>query len=94
MAYNVKVGDNYECFGFSGDVRREIISTIRHELGREFADFVEDNFTLYAPDIENGLDDIIRLCEEFDTETDNIEKTLNDIRISAEYTKEDLENYY
>lgn len=93
MAYNIKVGKNYELFGF-GDIRKEILDTIRHTLGREFADFVEDNLTPDIGSAEDGLDDIIRLCEDFDPEIDNIEKTLNDIRITAEYTKQDLANYY
>ena len=69
------------------------MDTIRHELGREFANFVEDNLIISnIANLEDGLDDIIRLCEDFDAKTDNIDETLDDIRITAEYTKEDLVN--
>ncbi len=93
MAYTVKVKNNYETFGF-GDIHREIYDTIRHSLGREFADFVMDNLTPNTSNINDGLDDIIRLCETFDAETDDIAETLNDIRITAEYTKEDVNSNY
>ena len=93
MAYTVKVKNSYEVFGF-GDIRREILDTIRHELGREFAQFVEDALTVNADNIADGLDDIVRYCESFDSETDDIEAVLNDIRLTAEYTKEDLADFY
>ena len=94
MAYNVKVGDNYEVFGFSGNLRQEVLRVIEQKLGREFAQFVEDALTVNADNIADGLDDIVRYCESFDSETDDIEAVLNDIRITAEYTKEDLADFY
>lgn len=94
MAYNVKVGDSYELFGFSNNLRQEVFRVIQQKLGWEFAQFAEDALTLNADNIADGLDDIVRYCESFDSETDDVEAVLNDIRITAEYTKEDLANFY
>lgn len=94
MAYNIKVGNNYEVFGFSNDLRQEVFRVIKQKLGWEFAQFVEDTLTENTYYIADGLDDIISLCESFDSETDDIEALLDDIRIIAEYTRKDLADFY
>ena len=94
MADNIRVGDDYEVFGLSGNDRQEVLRVIQRELGWEFAQYVEDVLTVNASNIADGLDDIIIECERFDPETDDIREVLNDIRISAEYTKGALEDFY
>ena len=94
MAHNIKVGDNYEVFGFSDDLRQEVFRVIEEKLGWEFAQFAEDVLTVSADKIVDGLNDVIGQCEFFDSETDDIEEVLHDIRTTAEYIKEDLADFY
>ena len=43
MAYNIKIGNNYELFGLTNDIAAEIFDAIKNHMGREFADFVKDS---------------------------------------------------
>lgn len=94
MAYSVKINGKYYDFGFKGDLDAEIFDAIEDYMGYDFATFVFENM---LPDdnarirsCEDGLDDIIRTCNNFDVESDDIEEVINDIKMTAEYTKEDL----
>jgi hypothetical protein len=80
MAYNVKIGHDYELFGLTGDIKAEIIDAIRHHMGREFANFVEDEF---INEYELSLEDIIAACDNYE-DGDSIDDTLNEIKIIAQ----------
>ena len=85
MAYNIKIGNNYELFGLTNDIAAEIFDAIKNHMGREFADFVKDSL-IESPvyDCLAGLEDIIDYCDTFDEETDNISDTIDNIRLIAE----------
>ena len=97
MAYSVKINGKYHDFGFKGDIEREIFDAIEDYMGYDFAAFVFENMlsdeSARIRSCEDGLDDIIRICSNFDVESDNIEKVIDDIKMTAEYTKEDLFNW-
>ena len=91
MADTIKVGDSYECFGFRGDIHREILDVIEERLGYQFAEYVKSYFiTSYA----DGLEDIIWQCNNFDPKEDKIEDVLDEIRLIAESTISDNSGYY
>lgn len=91
MAYNIKIGNNYELFGLTNDIAAEIFDAIKNHMGREFADFVKDSLiesSVY--DCLDGLEDIISNCNTFDKETDNISDTIDEIRLIAETCQSEL----
>lgn len=86
MAHMIEINNNREIFGLY-NTKSEILNTIEKYMGYEFALFVENNF------IEGsiaGFDDIIRFCENFDEETDDISVVLNEIELIAETCQSEL----
>ena len=80
MANLITIKDKNEYFGF-GNVQIEILNAIQQYMGREFADFVEENLiTNYS----YCLEDIIMVCDSYIEGEDDIKETLDEIKLMAQ----------
>ncbi len=80
MANLITIKDKNEYFGF-GNVQTEILTAIQQHMGREFADFVEENLITNYSDC---FEDIIRVCDSYEEGIDDIKDILDEIKLIAQ----------
>lgn len=80
MANLITIKDKNEYFGF-GNVQTEILNAIQQHMGREFADFVEENLITNYSDC---FEDIITVCDSYEECIDDIKDILDEIKLIAQ----------